>query len=154
MSGRPKRPDGGADRPAETPFQRELVRLLAAHAADLPAASGRALSAALGKSANHLWIILNRGMVPSGPAVLDLARVLKLSQEETDGLVLKAIETKGLLRSRDQFWINAAAGIARRRDEEIRRLRARLERHGLLDAGDEESASGVGADGAGRPPAP
>ncbi|HYC77314.1 MAG TPA: hypothetical protein VEI02_06770, partial [Planctomycetota bacterium] len=66
-----------------TPFQRELTRLMARHAASSGGMSGRALSAALGKSANHLWLILNRGMIPSGPAVLDLARVLKLTPEET-----------------------------------------------------------------------
>lgn len=116
----------------ETPFQRELVRLIARHAADLPAASGRGLSAALGKSANHLWLILNRGMIPSGPAVADIARVLKLTPEETDGLILRAIETKGQTRSRDNFWINEVARIAGDKEAEILALRAYLDRHGLL----------------------
>src|SRR5262245_52142081 len=90
---------------ARTPFQIELIRLIEAHAGSLGETSGRALSARLGKSSNHLWQILNRGMIPSGPAILDLARVLDLEQAETEGLILKAIETKGSTRSRDGFWI-------------------------------------------------
>lgn len=116
----------------ETPFQRELVRLIALHSGDLPAASGRALSAALGKSANHLWLILNRGMIPSGPAVYDIARVLKLDRAETDGLILKAIETKGLVRSRDNFWIKEVARIVSGKDGEIAALRSYLAERGHL----------------------
>ena len=141
-SGRPVNDRDSATQTASsndaTPFQRELTRLMARHAASSGGMSGRALSAALGKSANHLWLILNRGMIPSGPAVLDLARVLKLTPVETDGLILKAIETKGLVRSRDHFWINATARIVRARDAEIRRLRAFLARRGLLEAFDRE----------------
>ncbi len=122
-----------ASEAVDTPFQRELVRLIACHAADLPAASGRGLSAALGKSANHLWLILNRGMIPSGPAVADIARVLKLTREETDGLILRAIQTKGQTRSRDHYWINEVARIANDKEAEIQALRAFLGRHGLLE---------------------
>jgi hypothetical protein len=116
----------------ETPFQRELVRLISVHAGELPAASGRGLSAALGKSANHLWLILNRGMIPSGPAVRDLARVLKLTPAETDGLILAALATKGQTRSRDHFWIKETARIAAEKEAEIRSLRGFLARRGLL----------------------
>ena len=146
-----------ASRRAETPFQQELVRLIARHNTELPAFSGRALSAALGKSANHLWIILNRGMVPSGAAVLDLARVLKLSTAETDGLILKAIETKAQVRSRDQFWINEAARIARSRDDEIRALRAYVQDLGRLEEFDRrlrarpDSGAADGADSVSAP---
>src|SRR5438128_629556 len=91
--------------PARTPFQEELIRLIAMYASANGNLSGRALSARLGKSNNHLWQILNRGMIPSGPALLDLALVLGLSQVETDGLILKAVETKSIVRSRDTFWI-------------------------------------------------
>lgn len=125
-----------ASEAVETPFQKELVRLIAVHAKDLPAASGRALSAALGKSANHLWLILNRGMIPSGPAVYDLARVLKLTKPETDGLILKAIETKAVVRSRDNFWINEVARIAAEKEQEVAALRAELAAHRLLEAFD------------------
>jgi hypothetical protein len=107
-----------------------------AHASDLPALSGRAISAALGKSANHLWLILNRGMIPSGKAVLDIARVLNLSTEETDALVMKAVETKALVRSRDRFWITEAARIAERKAAEVARLRAFLKARGLLESYD------------------
>lgn len=130
-----------ASEAVETPFQRELVRLMAVHAKDLPAASGRALSAALGKSANHLWLILNRGMIPSGPAVYDLARVLKLTKAETDGLILKAIETKAVVRSRDNFWINEVARIAAEKEQEVAALRAELAAHRLLEAFDERRAA-------------
>src|SRR5687767_1934700 len=93
----------GRSKPGEsqrTPFQLELIRLIGERGSVLGGTSGRSLSARLGKSSNHVWQILNRGMVPSGQAILDIARVLDLSEGETEGLVLKAVETKAQTRSR------------------------------------------------------
>ena len=92
---RTKRRASRAARTARTPFQLELIRHIENHASELGSTSGRSLSARLGKSSNHLWQILNRGMVPSGEAILDISRLLGLGQAETDGLILAAIETKG-----------------------------------------------------------
>ena len=119
---------------ARTPFQLELIRLIGERGRVLGTTSGRSLSARLGKSSNHLWQILNRGMVPSGPAILDIARLLDLSGIETEGLVLTAIQTKGQTRSRDRFWIGQIREMVARRDAELR-LRARfLEERGLFPA--------------------
>ena len=117
-----------------TPFQIELIRLIDAHQKDLGEASGRALSARLGKSSNHLWQILNRGMVPSGEAILDITRLLGLGQAETEGLILAAIETKGRTRSRDRFWITRVCEMVTRRDAEIRDVRDFLKEFGLSKA--------------------
>jgi hypothetical protein len=103
-----------------TPFQLELIRLIQAHGGELGTTSGRSLSARLGKSSNHLWQILNRGMVPSGPAILDIARLLGLTDAETEGLILSAIETKCVARSRDRFWITQAREMVVRREEFLR----------------------------------
>jgi hypothetical protein len=117
--------------PQRTPFQLELIRLIERHGEALGSSSGRSLSARLGKSSNHLWQILNRGMVPSGPAILDIAKLLQLSEGETDGLLLSAIETKGQTRSRDGFWIARALEMVSRRQAEIRGAEGFLEEKGL-----------------------
>jgi hypothetical protein len=120
-----------AARSPRTSFQLELIRLIEAHAADLGATSGRSLSARLGKSSNHLWQILNRGMVPSGPAVLDIANLLGLAPAETERLILAAIETKGATRSRDRFWITKVREMVSRRDAEILAAATFLRERGL-----------------------
>jgi hypothetical protein len=117
-----------------TPFQLELIRLIAERGPRLGTTSGRELSARLGKSSNHLWQILNRGMVPSGEAILDIARLLELTETETEGLVLKAIETKGQTRSRDHFWIGQVHEMVVRRDAEVALLLGFVEERGLADA--------------------
>jgi hypothetical protein len=124
---------GSHSREARTPFQLELIRLIGEKGGE-PGTSGRGLSAKLGKSSNHLWQILNRGMIPSGAAILDIARVLGLSQAEADALVFKAMETKGATRSRDTFWINQAREMVARREAEILQMTAFLEERGLLGA--------------------
>ena len=127
-----------------SPFQLELIRLIEAHGSSLGVTSGRSLSARLGKSSNHLWQILNRGMVPSGPAILDMARLLDLSEDETEGLVLRAIETKGQTRSRDSFWISRIREMVGRRDAEIGAMLAFLDRRGLREAFSDWRDSGRG----------
>jgi hypothetical protein len=130
--GRTRR-SGSAARAARnrTPFQAELIRLLAERRDRLGTTSGRALSERLGKSSNHLWQILNRGMVPSGVAVLDIARLLSLTEEETEALVLSAIETKARTRSRDRFWIQRVREMVGRRDAEIALAHRFLDERGL-----------------------
>ena len=110
------------------------MRLIAAHGDELGTTSGRALSERLGKSSNHLWQILNRGMVPSGPAVLDIARLLNLTAAETEELILKAIETKAETRSRDRFWITQVREMVARRDAEYALAMEFLEIRGELQA--------------------
>jgi hypothetical protein len=117
-----------------SPFQLELIRLIDVHRDQLGRISGRSLSARLGKSSNHLWQILNRGMVPSGAAILDIARLLALSASETEGLVLAAIETKGRTRSRDRFWITRVREMVVRRDAELREVMHFLHARGLTQA--------------------
>ena len=58
-------------------------------------------------------------VTPSGAAILDIARELGLTHDETEGLILKAIETKGRTRSRDSFWIQQVGEMVARRDAEI-----------------------------------
>jgi hypothetical protein len=129
-----KRTKRRGSRPARTPFQLELIRLIGNHAPELGSTSGRSLSARLGKSSNHLWQILNRGMVPSGEAILDIARLLGLGQAETEGLILAAIETKGRTRTRDRFWITRICEMVSRRDSEMRAVLSFLEECGLSQA--------------------
>jgi hypothetical protein len=117
--------------PRRTPFQVELIRLIAERRPVIGEASGRGLGARLGKSSNHLWQILNRGMVPSGPALLDIARVLALSDAETEGLILRAIETKAETRSRDRFWIGRVRDMVARRDAQIAELEEFVASRGL-----------------------
>lgn len=147
----------GSVRPARrgairTPFQIELIRLIDAHQGDLALSSGRALSARLGKSSNHLWQILNRGMIPSGAAILDIARVLALTHDETEGLILKAIETKGLTRSRDSFWIQQVGEMVARRDAEIAAALRFLDERGLRPDFSAWRASSDAGGGAGQSP--
>ena len=123
-----------SDAANRTPFQLELVRLIAERGPKLGTTSGRELSARLGKSSNHLWQILNRGMVPSGSAILDIARLLELDQGETEGLILRAIETKGETRSRDRFWIQQVREMVARRDAELAMASRFLQEKGLGDA--------------------
>jgi hypothetical protein len=129
-----KRRRSRARRTARTPFQLELIRLIEDHAPELGSTSGRSLSSRLGKSSNHLWQILNRGMVPSGEAILDISRLLGLDQAETEGLILAAIETKGRTRSRDRFWITRVCEMVSRRDDEMRAALAFLQECGLSQA--------------------
>jgi hypothetical protein len=119
---------------SRTPFQLELIRLVERHAEALGTTSGRSLSARLGKSSNHFWQILNRGMVPSGPAILDIARLLGLSAAETEGLILTAIETKGGTRSRDRFWISQAREMVARRDAQLGEVAEFLRDRGMAEA--------------------
>jgi hypothetical protein len=133
--------------PSRTPFQLELIRLVERHAEALGTTSGRSLSARLGKSSNHFWQILNRGMVPSGPAILDIARLLGLSAAETEGLILTAIETKGGTRSRDRFWISQAREMVARRDARLGEVAEFLRERGLAqDFSDWQEARRSGRD--------
>ena len=117
-----------------TPFQLELIRLIADRGPVLGVTSGRALSERLGKSSDHLWQILNRDMVPSGPAILDIARLLDLTDTETEELILRAIETKEQTRSRDRFWIGRIREMVERRDAELRLATEFMEARGLAPA--------------------
>jgi hypothetical protein len=146
MTGRktPKKPRPAKRSAPRSPFQIELIRLIDAHQSELGEASGRALSARLGKSSNHLWQILNKGMIPSGAAILDIARVLALTHDETEGLILKAIETKGRTRSRDNFWIQKVGEMVARRDAEIAAALRFLDERGLRTDFSAWRASGHG----------
>lgn len=105
-----------------TPFQRALVAALARKKEEGRITSGREVSAELGRSANHLSLMLNSDFVPSGEAVLDIARVLGLDEEERDQLVRAAIETKATVRSRDRFWLTEALRFLARAEARIREL--------------------------------
>ena len=119
--------------PEQTPFQAELIRLISVHMPKLGISSGRAFNALLGKSSNHVYQILNKGMIPSGEAVLDICRVLKRSREKTEQLVLRAIETKGLKRTRDTFWIREVARMVHVREVHLARMRNFLRERGLYE---------------------
>ncbi|MAB89045.1 MAG: hypothetical protein CMJ90_06270 [Planctomycetes bacterium] len=117
-----------------TAFQVALVRVIEAYSDDGGRMSGRKLSGLLGKSANHISQMLNDGFVPSGPAVLEMAGVLKLTDAERDALVRAAMETKASQRSRDNFWINETRRMLAESDAEKERLVSFLASKGLLDA--------------------
>jgi len=121
-------------RAAETPFQRELVRLLERFGSQGERISGRQLSLMLGKSANHLSQMLNDGLVPSGQTILDMASVMGLDEAETDRLIRAAMETKALQRSRDSFWIKQTTRMLRRAEEDLATYRSFLEQAGLMEA--------------------
>jgi hypothetical protein len=116
-----------------TPFQVILVRFIEAYSDGGERMSGRKLSNLLGKSANHISQMLNDGFVPSGPAIVDMASVLKLSESERDGLIRAAMETKASQRSRDNFWINETWRMLAESDAEKERLVSFLAEQGLLD---------------------
>jgi hypothetical protein len=116
---------GRGRRVVRTPFQQALVAALARNLEAGKVASGRELSAALGRSANHLNLMLNKGFVPSGEAVLDLARVLELTEAETEAMVRAAIITKASRRSRDRFWLTEALRLLARAERRIAELEGR-----------------------------
>lgn len=116
-----------------TPFQKELVAAIDAYNKDGTRMSGRMLSTLLGKSANHISQILNDGFVPSGPAILDMARVLELDTDGTDVLIRAAMETKASQRSRDSFWITETTRMLKAADAEIGLYEAFLEERGLRE---------------------
>ncbi|NRA94912.1 MAG: hypothetical protein HRU14_01740 [Planctomycetes bacterium] len=116
-----------------TPFQVTLVRFIETYSDEGERMSGRKLSNLLGKSANHISQMLNDGFVPSGPAIVDMASVLKLTSSERDGLIRAAMETKASQRSRDNFWINETWRMLAESDAEKERLVGFLAEQGLLD---------------------
>ena len=121
-----------------TPFQKELVRCLAAYSAGGPALSGRQLSKLMGRSANHISQMLNDGLVPAGPSILEMAEVLELDREGTDRLVRAALVTKSEQRARDHFWIDETLRMLDEADRREAGYRAFLRRRGLLEACDAE----------------
>ncbi len=121
----------------QTPFQREMVRHLGPHSGEGGKVSGRELSAILGRSSNHISLMLNDGFVPSGPTIVEMAEVLRLSEVDRDRLLFAAVETKATQRSRDAFWLEYALRRVRSAEAEVARLRDLLSRHGLGDGGAE-----------------
>lgn len=135
-----------------TPFQRELVARIRDAFGDVDAMSGRRLSSLLGKSANHVSLMLNGGFVPSGQSVLELAEVLGLDQRGTDRLVRAAMTTKAGQRSRDGFWLTQSQRMLEEAERERDLMLRFLDLHGLREAcldfvrreRDKEAASGDG----------
>ena len=120
------------DEAGRTPFQRAL----AIHVREYTGRSGlsgRGLSKAMGKSANHLSQIINDGLIPSGPALLDMTKFLGLDQDETDALIQAALITKMRGRSRDSFWLRESARLIEARDHEIKSMRDFLLRSSLYE---------------------
>lgn len=129
----------------QTPFQREMVRHLGPHTGAGGKVSGRELSSKLGRSSNHLSLMLNDGFVPSGPTIVEMAEVLGLSAEDRDRLLFAAVETKATQRSRDSFWLDYALCRVRAAEAEVARLRDLLSRHGLGDPGADAPTPSHGA---------
>jgi hypothetical protein len=126
----PESPDQPNPRRAQaTPFQALLSDFIQRHSLD----SGRSLSVKMGKSANHLSQILNDGLIPSGPGVIDMAGFLGLDQDGTDALIRAAIQTKMESRSRDSFWLRESARMLEAREKEVELLTRFLQRIGKYE---------------------
>lgn len=118
----------------KTPFQKVLVREISAYSKNGERMSGRKLSLLLGKSGNHVSLMLNDGFIPSGPAILEIAEQLELDQARRDEMIRAAMETKAQQRSRDSFWITETLRLLRVADQEKASLEAFIEAQGLSDA--------------------
>ena len=136
-----------------TPFQQALVLCIEAYSRNGQGMSGRKLSGLLGKSANHISQMLNDGFVPSGQAILDMARVLELTEAERDRLIRAAMETKAAQRSRDQFWINETSRMLKSADDERDRVRRFLQSKGLTSEYEAWVKAADSSRGGGRGPA-
>ncbi|MAG57755.1 MAG: hypothetical protein CMJ83_15820 [Planctomycetes bacterium] len=115
----------------QTPFQRSLVGFIDGYSKDGQRMSGRKLSQLLGKSANHISQMLNDGFIPSGPAILEMAEVLRLGQDDTDELIRGAMQTKASQRSRDNFWINETNRMLEAMEARHEAYEAFLKKEGL-----------------------
>lgn len=115
-----------------TPFQELLIEHLRVRVAAL-GGSGRALSLQMGKSASHMSQIINDGLVPSGPSIIEMAGFLGLNRDETDGLIRSAMLTKMEGRSRDSFWLRESERMLAAKEVEIDLLVRFLHRSGLYD---------------------
>jgi hypothetical protein len=123
----------GPARAPATPFQALLLEHIQRRTVET-GDSGRSLSLSMGKSANHLSQILNDGLIPSGPGIIDMAAFLGLDQDGTDGLIRAAIRTKMEGRSRDSFWLRESARMLEAKEQEVDSMQRYLHRMGMYES--------------------
>lgn len=120
-----------------TPFQRELVRHLEVFKDTGGSISGRKASEFLGRSANHISLMLNDGFVPAGETIVDMALRLKLSEADASRLLRGGLETKADQRGRDGFWLQHALECIVKLEAKVAALSAAAEKvpSGTKDVG-------------------